>query len=255
MSGVRLPRPTVREDFRKRLRAGLMNEAVALAEERRLRRRSLGERLLTFTTVRLRPTLVAATIVAVLLAGAGAAAAGSLPGDPAFGLKRAAEEVELAFAPNDGARVEVLAAQAGRRLAELARTTARPDKAPTASAEYEAAVKRLAASVAALRAAQPGSKHDAVEQIVDAAREKHVPVLEELKQRLPAEAQRGIDRAILEHEKLQPSAKPGERGPRPGERPGTAPRKSDEPERTAAPGRASETPRGGRPQASPTPRR
>lgn len=261
MSDLRMPRPMVREEFRKRLRADLMNEAVALAEERRLRRSSVAERLLAFTTLRLRPIAVAATMVAVLLAGTGAAAAGSLPGDPAFGLKRAAEEVELLLAPSHDAKVRVLAAQAERRLDELGRTEGRPDKAPTASAEYEAAVQRFAAAVAALRAAEPGAKREAVEQVVDAAREKHVQVLEGLKQRLPEGAQRGIERAIEQHDRIERSGKPGERGPRESERPGAAPRKSGDPERSASPTReserprASETPRGGRPSVVPTPRR
>jgi hypothetical protein len=213
-----------------------MNEAVALAEERRLRRVSFGSRLLTFMTVRMRPVAVAATLVAMLLGSAGVAAAGSLPGDPAFALKRAAEEVELALAPDHDAKVRVLAAQAERRLDELGRTASRSDKAPTASTEYEAAVKRLAAAVAALRTAPAGERREAVEQVVEAARDKHVQVLEELKERLPDEAKRGIERAIEQQKQIAPG-KPDERSPR----------KGTEPERP----RASETPRGGRPSATP----
>lgn len=231
---VRFPRPSPRDEFRKRLRADLMNEAVALAEERRLRRATLGARLLTFMTVRMRPVAVAATLVAVLLAGAGAAAAGSIPGEPAFALKRAAEEVELALAPDEAAKVEVLTKQTERRLEELGRTAARPDKAPTASAAYEAAVKKLAAAVAALRDAPPGEKREAVEQVVEAARDKHVEVLEQLKDRLPDEAKRGIERAIEQQQRIAPGR--------------TEDRKKDTgPERP----RASETPRGGRPSSSP----
>ena len=234
MSDMRLPQPQPRNEFRTRLRADLVNEAVALAEERRLRR-SPWERLVSSMTLgRLRPIAVVATLAAVLLAGTGAAAASSMPGDPAFAIKRAAEEVELALAPDDDARVRVLDTQAGRRLDELGRTADRPEKAPTASAEYEAAVARFAAAVERVRAAQPGSKREAVEQLVDAARDKHVKVLEELKDRLPAPAQKGIERAIEEHRKMAPSAKPAER-PHETERP-----------------RATETPRGGRPTPTPT---
>ena len=249
MSDVRLPRPTVREEFRRRLRSDLMNEAAALAEERR-GRRSFAERFLTVMTVRLRPIAVAAVVVAVLLAGTGVAAAGSLPGDPAFALKRAAEGVELAFALDDGTKVRVLAAQAERRLEELGRTASRPEKAPTASAEYEAAVRRLAVAVATLRTAEPGAKRDAVERVVEAARDKHVQVLEELKQRLPENAQEGVDRAIEQHEKI----KQNERGPRSTDRPGAAPPKGDDARETQRP-RPPETPRGGRPSIQPTPRR
>ena len=238
MSHVRLPRPSPRDEFRKRLRADLMNEAVALAEERRLRRVSLPARILTLVTVRLRPVAVAATLVAMLLGGAGVAAAGSVPGDPAFALKRAAEEVELALAPDEDAKVEVLAKQTERRLEELGRSAARPDKAPTASAEYEAAVKKLAAAVAALRDAPAGQKREAVEQVVEAARDKHVQVLEELKERLPDEAKRGIERAIEQQKGIAPGRSEDRKQEREPERP-----------------RASETPRGGRPSSSPLPRR
>lgn len=251
MSDMRLPRPQLRDDVRKRLRAELMNEAVALAEERRLRSRSLAARLRWWIAgPRLRAVAVIATLVVMLVAGAGAAAAGSLAGDPAFGLKRAAEEVQLAFAATDDARVQMLAAQAQRRLDELTRTADRPDRSPTASAEYEAAVKRFAAAVEALRTAEPGTTHDAVEQVVEDAREKHIPVLEDLKQRLPEAAKDGIDRAIDEQEKLSPS---GSERPHPTARPTKSPEPGDRrDDRTASPtGRETERPR---PTPSPTPR-
>lgn len=250
MSGIRLPRPEPRAEFRKKLRAELMNEAVALAEERRLRRRSFADRLRWWVAgPRLRATLVVASLIAMLLAGTGVAAAGSLPGDPAFGLKRAAEEVELAFARTADAKIDVLAAQSQRRLDDLTKAAAtRPDKAPTASAEYEAAVQRFASAVQALRAAPAGTKHKAVEQVVEAARDKHVPVLEELKQRLPDDAQQGIERAIEQHEKLAPHE--GDRSPKPS----VAPGRSGEPARTAEPARTFEPTRTPQPTRTPEPR-
>lgn len=237
MNEVKLPRPAPREDFRKRLRADLMNEAVALAEERRSRR-SPGARLAGFWSAGRRPVVVAAALLVLLLGGTGAAAAGSLPGDPAYGLKRAAEHIELALASTSEARVRVLAAQAQRRLDELARAAERSDKAPTASAEYEAAVERFREAVEALRAAEPQEKREAVEELVEAARDKHVPVLEQLKERVPEAAQRGIERALEEHRKLAPAGVPGERPGKPSEQP-----------------RVTESPRGGRPSVLPTPRR
>lgn len=257
MSDMRLPRPPVRDQFRKRLRADLMSEAVALAEERRMRR-SFAERFLTVIAVRLRPIAVAAAVVVVLLAGTGAAAAGSLPGDPTFALKRAAEQVELAFAADDDAKVRVLAAQAERRLDELGKSASHPANAPTASAEYEAAVQRLAAAVVALRTAPPGAKREAAEQVVEAARERHIQVLEQLKERVPEAAKRGIERAIEQHDRLAPPGKPGERSPkkddqRPGSGPG-GPEASASPRESERP-RASETPRGGRPSVTPIPHR
>lgn len=242
MSGARLPRPALREDFRKRLRADLMNEAVALAEERRLRRSSFAFRLAGWWAGPVRPIVVGATLVAVLIAGAGTAAAGSVSGDPAFFLKQAAEQVELALADSDEAKVQVLATQAQRRLDELARTSDRPDRAPTASSAYEAAVAKFVAAVEALRATEgDASKRDAVERVVDAARNKHLEVLEDLKDRLPDPAKEKIEQAIDEQQKLSPGNpdRPG----RPSERPGVVPARPSETPRP----RATETPRSGRP--------
>lgn len=209
MSEIRLPRPEPRAEFRKRLRAQLMNEAVALAEQRRSRR-GWSFSLLAH---RLRPLAVGAVLVAVLAGGAGVAAAGSLPGDVAFPLKRAAEQVELALARGDEARVEVLAAQAQRRLDELQRASAdRPERAPTASEQYAAAVTRFRAAVDALRAAEPQDKRKKVEQVIETAHEKHVQVLEQLKDRVPQPAKKEIERALEEQEKIgsgKPSDAPG----------------------------------------------
>ena len=234
MSDVRLPRPAMRAEFRKRLRADLMRAAVVLAEERR--RAPLWERMAaSFSVGRLRAIAVVATLAVFLLAGTGVAAASSTPGDLTFGVKRAAEEVELALAPDADARIRVLGTHAQHRLDELQRVADRADKAPTASVEYEAAVQRFTAAVRALRAAEPGTKHEAVEQLVQDAREKHEQVLEDLKERLPAPAQQGIERAIEEQRKVAPSGQPGERT-----------RETDRPRQTERP-RATETPRGGRP--------
>lgn len=197
MSDLRFPQPSVRSEFRRRLRADLMREAVVLAEERRARRASPFALLF----LRLRPIAVTAAVALVLVGGSGYAAAGSLPGDPVYGLKRAAEEVELAFAAGEEAKVRVLATHSERRLEELKQSAVRPEKAPTASAEYEAAVQRFSAAVSALRTAAPGSKREAVEQVVDAARDKHVQVLETLRERLPQNAQEKVDRAIEQHKK------------------------------------------------------
>lgn len=225
-----LPRPVLREEFRARLRADLMNEAAAVAEERRARRPSVASRVLSWWSVgRMRPVAVAAMAVVVLLAGTGAAAAGSVPGDAAYPLKRAVEEIEVSLAADPASKVEVLTRQAERRLDDLSKAASRTDKAPTASSEYEAAVQRLAAAVAALRTAEPGQKRDAVEQVVEAARDKHVQVLEQLRDRLPADAQKGIDRALEEHGRLSPrpgtdkEKDRGKDGPRGGGRPSALP--------------------------------
>ena len=259
MSDMKLPRPSARDEFRKRLRADLVNEAVRLAEARR--RRTFGQRLVGWWSAGpLRPIAVTVALLVMLVAGTGVAAAGSLPGDPTYGLKRAAEQVELAFALTAEAKVEVLGAQAQRRLDELSQVAERSDKAPTASDEYDAAVERFGAAVDALRAAEPEDKRGLVDELVDAARAKHVPVLEELRDRVPAPAQKGIDRALEEHRRLAPGGKPSQAPGKPSERPGNGPKKDAEatpaltPTPTPSPTDTplpTETPRGGRPSSVP----
>jgi hypothetical protein len=232
MSDLRVPRPSLRDDFRKRLRADLMNEAVALAEERRSRRAGIGARVAGWLGgPRVRAAIVVAAAFVFLLGGTGVAAAGSLPGDITFPLKRAAEQIELALAADDSAKVEVLARQAERRLEELGRSASRADRAPTASSEYEAAVQRLTAAVAALRAAEPSERREAAQQVAEAAREKHTIVLEELKDRLPADAKKGVERALEDHRKQQA---PADRERRPADQQ-QGPARSPDPQRGGRP--------------------
>jgi len=232
MSELRLPRPELRPEFRKRLRAQLMAEAVVLAEERRAHPWRV--RLASWTVGALRPLLVTAVLAVMLLGGAGVAAAGALPGDLTYGLKQAAERVELALAFDEERKAEVLAAQAQRRLEELSRTASeRPDKAPTASESYTDAVERFREAVEAVRQAEPADKREAVEELVDAAKAKHVPVLETLRERVPEAAQQGIDRALEEHKKLEAG--------------------KNAPGRPGSPGRSGDAPQGAEATASPTP--
>lgn len=235
MNEMRIPRPEPRAEFRARLRADLMREAHAMADRRT---RTFADRVRAMWTAPvLRPALAAGTLVAFLLAGTGVAAAGSLPGDAAYPLKRAVEEVELALATTPEGKVEVLAAQAQRRLGELEKAATRSDKAPTASSEYEAAAARLAEAVAVLRSAPKGERREAVERVVEAAREKHVEVLEQLRERVPENAQKGIDRAIEQQRKIAPSR--------------DATDEKDKQKDETRPARPSEPPRGGRPSVVP----
>ncbi|MBU6424351.1 MAG: hypothetical protein KGQ88_09980, partial [Chloroflexi bacterium] len=161
--------------------------------------------------------------------------------DPAFGLKRAAEQLQVALAPTAQARVQILAAQVQDRLSDLQRSADVPAKAPTATTEYEAAVQRFAAAVQALRRSEPAQRHDAVDQVVENARHRDLPVLEDLKERLPADAQQGIQRAIDAQEQLAPpstddhppSAAPAQTPER--ERATEAPRESERPQATGSP--------------------
>ncbi|MEP6693278.1 MAG: DUF5667 domain-containing protein [Chloroflexota bacterium] len=192
MSQQRLPEPQLRDEFRRELRARLMREAaVTLTPKRRD----------TAWTSWLRPAMAVGLAALVLIAGAGSAAAGSVPGDATFGLKRAIEEVRVALTFDEVARVKLLAEIADQRLAELEQVASRDDKAPTASDEYAAAVTRFRAAVDALQQAAPEDKSEAAQNVADAAREKHEIVLEQLKARLSDRAKQSVERAIEEERK------------------------------------------------------
>ena len=185
----RMPEPKLREEFRRELRARLMQEAVtALAPRPRG----------TAWTSLLRPALGVGLAGLLLVAGAGTAAAGSVPGDFAFPLKKAFENVQVALTFGDVQRVELLGQIADRRLAELKAVADRDDesRAPTASEEFAAALARFRAAVDAVQQAAPEDKSEAVQELVDAAREKHEAVLDEVQQKIENErAQEAIERA------------------------------------------------------------
>jgi len=225
-----LPRPEPRDAFRRELRGRLMAEArVALVP-----RETAWTAWTSWTRLQpswLRPAMAFAVIAIFLLTGGGLAAAGSLPGDPAFALKRAAENVQLALAPDATARIEVLASQADQRLTEFATATSeRPGAAPSASAAYADAVAKLSAAIETLRRAPDGggTRADAARAVVERARERHILVLNELEQRAPDAARDSIERAKDEAEKLRPAE-----DHQPAKGPGVTP--SERSERTPAP--------------------
>jgi hypothetical protein len=184
-----MPEPKLRDEFRRELRARLMQEAVTA-----LSARPRG----TAWTALLRPALGVGLAALLLVAGAGTAAAGSVAGDFAFPLKRAFENVQLALTFDDVRRVELLGQIADRRLADLKAVADRDDesRAPTASEEFAAAVMRFRAAVDAVQQAAPEAKSDAVQELVDAARAKHEAVLDEVQQKIENEqAHEAIERA------------------------------------------------------------
>ena len=195
MSERRLPEPKIRDEFRRELRAHLMREAaITLTPKRRD----------TAWTTWLRPAFAAGLAALVLVIGAGSAAAGSVPGDVTFGLKRAIEEVRVALTFDEVERVRVLAEITDQRLSELERVAARDDKAPTASEEYALAVKRFRAAVDALQQAAPEDKSALAQDVADLAREKHEIILEQLKARLSEKAKASVDRATQEEQRDTP---------------------------------------------------
>jgi hypothetical protein len=155
-------------------------------------------------TAWLRPAFASGLAALVLIVGAGSAAANSLPGDAAFPLKRAFEEVRVALTFDDVERVRVLAEISDQRLSELEKVASRDDKAPTASDEYAQAVARFRAAVDALQQAAPEDRSEAAQDVADAAREKHQFILDQLKDRLSDKAKDSVDRATEEEQKDTP---------------------------------------------------
>jgi len=199
LSERRFPEPRMRDEFRRELRARLMREAaLTLTPKRRD----------TAWTAWLRPALAAGLAAAVLIVGAGSAAANSVPGDITFGLKRAIEEVRVVLTFDDVERVRVLAEIADQRLSELEQVATRDDKSSTASEEYALAVTRFRAAVDALQQAAPEEdKSELAQDVADAAREKHEMVLEQLKDRLSEKAKKSVDRAIEEERRDTPNTR------------------------------------------------
>ncbi len=239
----RLPRPEPKDAFRRALRSRLMAEAAVT-----LRPRETASR-----PVWLRPALAAAAIVLIVALGAGSAAADSLPGDLAFGLKRATEELKLSLAIDDSTKLKTLADQADHRLAELARATSdRPAAAPTASAAFTVAVQRFTAAVVALRG-KPGATEDKraeAQDVADAADAKHEAVLGELERRASPETKPDVERAKNAVDEHRPSDRPTNTA---------KPPRTAQPPRTPEPTETPEPTRSGSgrdgPTAVPTPRR
>ena len=180
-------------------------------------------------TARLRPVLAVIVVFAILAGGAGSAAAGSLPGDAAFGLKRAVEDVQVAFAPDDTARLDLLVAQSGRRLDELETLASRNSNAVgVATDEYTLALARLEQMLATVSSEDETSARDAAIDRAEAAVAAHIVRLQALAKKLPDAAQQGIERAIEA-----------------GKGNGVGPDKSPRPSKSNEPGKPSDAPGGG----------
>ena len=226
----RFPDPKMRDEFRRELRARVMQEAPNVLAPRRG----------TAWTFLRSPALGIGLAGILLVAGAGTAAAGSLPGDAAFSLKRVIEDVQVNLTFDDVQRVQLLAQIADRRLDELQKVAERSDKAPTASEEFAQAVARFRAAVDAIQQAAPADKSEKVQDVVDAARAKHEAVLDEVQQKVDNEKARdAIERAKDDENKDTKGERDSQKND---------PKKSPRPARTATPTR---TPR---PSPSVTPR-
>ena len=177
-------------EFRSRLRASLLAAPVVLE--------SPGPPLFGWSRLGLRPIVASVLLLALLAtAGGGVAAASSMPGDPAFALKRAAEDVQVALAPDDISRLDTLVTQSGRRLVDLETLAARRSSAvATATDEYLAAASRVETVLTRVAALAASPDRDAALARAEAASADHLARLQALATRLPEAAQQGIQRAI-----------------------------------------------------------
>ncbi len=241
-----LPRPEPRERFKRALRSQLMAQAATI----------LGRRESAWTRFQrgvARPALALAAVVLLLVGGAGRAAADSLPGDAAYPLKRAAEQVQLVFAIDDTTRLGILAEQADHRLAELAQSIARHRPATSvAQRQYAEAIAELTKQVDAVRS-QPRvseDKKNAAEDIIDAVHLRHSAVLEQLgHQGQNDETDRqDIENAKDESDKLHVSDRPA-RTAEPSSQPEGA--RTPPPTRATSPSRSPEATRTARPTETP----
>ncbi|GAC1456120.1 MAG: hypothetical protein NVSMB8_02330 [Candidatus Limnocylindrales bacterium] len=182
---ARTVRPSAPPALRNQLRASLLAAPVVFTPRR--------PALLAW----LRPALAGLLVAALLISGGGYAAASSLPGEPAFALKRAVEDVQVAIAADDETRLDTLVTQADRRLADVETVTAtRPNAVATATNEYLGSVARLDAALTTVAARPESAARDAVLARAIAESATHIAALQSLATRLPAQAQPGIQRAI-----------------------------------------------------------
>lgn len=226
---ARYARPVAPAGLRSQLRASLLGAPVAPVRAPTMWMRFPG----------IRPVAAALVVVAMLLGSGGYAAAGSLPGDPAFALKRAVEETQVALTADDAARLDARVTQSDRRVSDLHQVAAsRPAALDTASAEYLAAVARVEQAIATVLSLPATAGRSAALARAAQAGTDHIALLRSLATRLPAQALPGIQRAIEAQEAMH-----GRSGDAPGRpsvpRPGGAPLPSTVP--------------GGRPSAIPVP--
>jgi len=180
------PRP----EFRAELRSSLLAGPVSLESPR-------ASRLGWSRVFAVRPALAAIFILVLLATAGGVAAASSLPGDPAYGLKRAVEEVQVTLTSDDIVRLDTLVTQSDRRLADLETLVARRSSAiGFGTDEYAAAAVRVDDVLGRVVASPASSQRDAALARASAASTDHLARLEALATRLPEAAQRGIQRAI-----------------------------------------------------------
>ena len=251
-----------------------------LAEAARLRAESRGKPLwlpprrhLFQGAMKLATALAVIAILFGAVVGTTRAAAGSLPGQPLYGVKLATEQIRLAFAGQPGNRAAVQQSLAEERLDEIVALLER--KQAVGSSVSTRATRQLEQALEASAQLQDAAATQALQQLAEAIRQRQgamlgaagespePPVRELLRQmeRVRQEAHAGQgDPAGLRHRLRQgtpaePTVLPGPTGtPQPSRTPGqpsTTPPHTPSPSGT--PGPTQTPPRTGMPTGSPGP--
>jgi hypothetical protein len=243
--------PQLRDQFRKELRARLMQEAPIYLNPRRDNAWSA-----LLRPAFLRPAMAVSLAGLVLIVGAGTAAAGSAPGDPAFVLKKTFEDVQVNLTFDDVQRVQLLAQIADRRLQELqqiankddGQQNNKDDKTVAASEEFAKAVAQFRAAVDQVQTVAPADKADKVQKVVEDSREKHGNVVEQIQQKVTSDkAKDAIERAKDEEDKDTKEEQQGQSGG------GHDDKRTARPTRSPAPSRSPRPNQTARPSVSPRP--
>lgn len=148
----------------------------------------------------LRKAATAALVVLIAFSatgvGAAYAASDDLPGDPLYGVKTTVEDLQLAFSDDEG-DVGLLNKFANRRVDEIKALTeaGRFDDIPAAVQSFEKTNGKLGQAINDLAESDPG-KAEALSATLEEARETRTDTLTELLDKLPEQAQKGIQNAI-----------------------------------------------------------
>jgi hypothetical protein len=217
----RFPEPHLRDEFRRELRARLMHQAVT----------ALAPRTRATAWAFLRPALGVGLAGFILVAGASTAAAGSVAGDTTFPLKKAFEDIQVTLTFDDVQRVELLSQIADRRLRELQQVANHDDgNVTTASEEFAKAVTKFRAAADQVQTAGSPAKSEKVQKVVDAARDTHAAVVNEIQDQVSDDkAKDALDRALdAEDKDTAQEQNGGGNDPKRPARPARTPRTSNE---------------------------
>jgi hypothetical protein len=195
-------------------------------------------------TMRLAAALVAVVLVFGIVFGVGQAAADSLPGEPLYGLKLAAEEVRLALTTDSEAKTELSLTLTAKRLAEIADLLARGEPVDE-SVPQRLEQQLMAALQAALQIGEPAKTQalHRLETMIQQQQQVMTSVMAGLgpQQQVPVRQLLRVMERV--HEQVQ--ARQGEPG-------GTRPGPSVQPSPSSAPA-SQATPRRGEPRPTEPP--